>query len=57
MIFKAVGLMLCLFCTFPNEVLLLRPFCLRRLELADMRLLFMADRLQVFSLLHEELDA
>lgn len=55
MVLMAMGLMLCLVCTFSNEVLLLRPFCLRRLILANMCLLFMANRLQVLGFLHKEL--
>ena len=56
-VLMALRLVLGLFCAFAEEVLLLRPFRLLRLVLADVRLLLVADGLQVFGFLHEELYA
>ena len=57
MVLVALRIVLGLFCAFAEEVFLLRPFRLLRLVLADVRLLLVADGLQVFGFLHEELYA
>ena len=57
MVLVALRIVLGIFCAFAEEVFLLRPFRLLRLVLADVRLLLVADGLQVFGFLHEQLYA